>query len=391
MLKYRLAALAVAALAFNPSVAAAAGPSWEQWQSVKGVVDVDGPRTDGTFVVAGAGALYLLGADGNLTRFADGPGGYRNEDVGGETYIALARGGHVESAGCDFTPDEIFILRLHTPLGVTRVNATGDESGSFANLAGVTALGGIAFDTSGQFDHRLLVTGTKSGKTTVFAIDCNGGVNVITRTAPVMEGGLAVAPSSFGAFAGQLIAPDELSGKIYAIAPGGQVTLIARPALPTGVDIGVESVGFVPDGFAARGGSVYYADRLTPNNRHPGTDKLLRLSSTDLANNLVQDGDLIVATEGGARLLAVRCAANCTILPVVTTETKAHGEGHITFALNPAEEPPPSSPVPKAGQPLVPRAVTDFVGTWGIPTAVFILLIAFLAAVAVQTIRQRAR
>ena len=392
-MKYRIprlvVAIAVASLALAPAGVGAAGASWEQWWSVKGVVDVDGPRTDGTFVVAGSGALYLLDAEGNLSDFARGPGGY-HEDAGREAYIAVSRGGHVESAGCDFTPDEIFILRLHTPFGINRVSATGDESGSFTNLTGVTTLTGIAFDTTGLFDHRLMVSGTRSGKTTIFAIDCNGGVKTITKTAPLVEGGLAVAPSTFGSFAGQLIASDELSGKIYAIPPDGRVALIAKPAFRTGGDIGVESVGFVPEGFTARGGAVYYSDRLSPGSAHPGSDNVLRLSSGALADNLVQDGDLLVATEGGAQLTAIRCGANCTLLPVVTTATKAHGEGHIVFSMNPAPSPAPPAQ-PATSRPFLPQSLLDFVGAWGLPVAVSALLVVFLAFVAVQAIRRRAR
>jgi hypothetical protein len=394
-LKYRWlvrAAALVAAtwMALAPVGADAAGAVWEQWQSFKGVIDVDGPRTDGTFVVAGAGALYLLDGEGNQSPFSRGPGGY-HEDAGGEAYIAVSKGGHVESSSCDFTPDETFIVRLHTPLGVNRVSADGEESGSFTNLTGVTALNGIAFDTTGAFDHRLLVTGAAKGKTAVFAIDCNGAVKALTRTAPALEGGLAVAPPSFGPFAGDLIAPDELSGRIYAIKPDGSFALVVKPALPTGADVGVESVGFVPDGFTERGGAVYYADRVTPGGRHPGADKLLRLTSAQLADNLVQDGDLLVATEGGASTVAVRCAANCLVLSVVPAATRAHGEGHIAFAVNPAPKTAPAPVAARPSTPVVPQGLLDFIGYWGIPTGAFLLLVAFVAAVAVQAIRRRAR
>ena len=381
---------AAAWLALAPVGVGAAGAAWEQGQGVKGIFDIDGPRTDGSYVVAGAGALYLLDTEGNLTPFSRGPGGY-HEDAGREAYIAVSHGGHVDSAGCDFTPDETFILRLHTPFGVNRVSADGEDSGSFTNLTGVASLGGIAFDTGGAFDHRLLVTGTNKGKTSVFSIDCNGAVKVLTRTAPLVEGGLAVAPSGFGSFGGQLIAPDELSGRIYAIDANGKAMLIAKPKLATGGDIGVESVGFVPDGFTNRGGAVYYADRFTKGNKHPGSDKLLRLSSQALADNLVQDGDLLVATEGGAQVVAIRCTANCVILPVVPVATKAHGEGHIAFQLNPAREPSPTPVAAKPGSPAAPQGLIDFVGSWGIPAGVAVVLLLLIGAVAFQAVRQRAR
>ena len=138
MLKYlgRLgAAVAAAWLALAPASIVAAGPAWEQWQTVKGIFDVDGPRSDGSLLVAGSAALYLVDAGGNQMPFARGPGGYR-EDPGTEAYVAVSHGGKVGAAGCSFTPDETFILRLHVPMGITRVTASGEDSGSFANLTG---------------------------------------------------------------------------------------------------------------------------------------------------------------------------------------------------------------------------------------------------------------
>ena len=393
-MKYPLTALASATIgawiALTPVPAAAAATAWEPWQPVKGVFDVGGPRSDGSFVVAGSAALYLVDAAGHQTPFARGPGGY-HEDPGAEAYLAVSPGGDVAAAECSFTPDETFVLRLHVPLGITRVNAAGDETGSFANLPGVTSLSGIAFDTFGSFDHRLLVTGAAGGKTTLFAIDCSGAVTVITRSAPVLEGGFAVAPSTFGSFAGALIAPDELSGKIYAIARDGKVSTVARPSLPTGGDIGVESLAFVPQGLLSRGGAAYYADRLTPGSPHPGSDHVLRLTSDNIAGAGVQEGDMLVATEGGASLIAIRCQSSCTTVPVVGAPTKAHGEGHIAFTVSA----PASSPTPVQAaalkKPLVPLALVDFAGQWGIPTAVFALLLALILALAVQAFRHRAK
>jgi hypothetical protein len=383
-----LALLAAAFLALMSNPAIAADVTWEQWHALPGVFDVDGPRSDGSLVVAGRAALYLLDPEGNHTDFARGPGGY-HEDPGAEAYLAVSPGGHVDAAGCDFTPDEVFLLRLHVPIGITRVDAPGEEVGSFANVTGVSSLTGLAFDTTGSFDRRLLVSGQASGKSVITAIDCNGKAQVITRSAPVLEGGLAVAPSGFGAFGGALIAPDELSGKIYAIAPDGKVSQVAKPNLPVGPDIGVESVGFVPAGFMSRGGAVYYADRITPGNPHPGTDNLLRLTSADLSAAGVQDGDLLAATEGGATLVAVHCEAACKVVTVVAKPTKAHGEGHIAFTMSPLPPSPfPISPAATTGLRL-PANLVLFVGLWGIPAAAALLLVALLTAVGAQALRRR--
>jgi hypothetical protein len=366
-------------LALAPVSVSAAGPAWEQWQPVPGVFDLGGPRSNGSLVVAGSANLYLVDPTGNVTPFARGPGGYR-EDAGAEAYLAVSPKAHVAAASCDFVRDETFLLRLHVPLGIERVDAPGENTGSFANVTGVTSLNGIAFDTTGTFDHRLLVSGPANGKTVITAVDCNGRTQVITSSAPVLEGGLAVAPPGFGAFGGALIAPDELSGNIYAIGADGSVSTVAKPALPTGGDIGVESLGFVPPGFM-RGGKVYYADRLTPGNPHPGTDNVLRLLSADLAAAGVQDGDLLAATEGGATMVAVRCGAACIVIPVVTAATTAHGEGHIVFTIDKtAPSPTPSPTIKPSAKPSSPAvAGSNLV----IAILVVVVLLAFVIGLTV--------
>ena len=322
-----------------PISGAAAGPAWEQWQSVSGVFDLGGPRTDGSLLVAGSAALYTLNPAGDLQPFARGGGGYR-DDPTAEAYLAVSSGQHVAAAGCDFARDDAFILRLHAPIGITRVDRTGTQTGSFTNV-NAPGLNGIAFDTTGSFDHRLLAAGPVNGKTEVFAIDCTGAVQVVTSSAPVLEGGLAVAPSTFGSFGGALIAPDELSGVVWAIAPDGSSKQVVNSGLPKGGDIGIESVAFVPKGFT-KGGYVYYSDRATAGSPHPGTDRVLRLSSADLVAAGVRDGDMLGATEGGASMIDVRCSATCQVMDAVATPTTAHGEGHLVFTLNQAASPAPT-------------------------------------------------
>ena len=383
-----LVVLVVTHLAMAPAPAYAADVAWDQWKTFAGVFDADGTRSDGSLTVAGSAALYRVDPSGTVTPFARGPGGY-HDDPNTEAYLAVSPGGHVTAAGCSFVPDETFLLRVHAPLGVTRVTAAGEASGSFASVKGATALDGIAFDSTGDFDHRLLVSGQSSGKTVIFAIDCSGAVQVITRTAPALEGGLAVAPNTFGSFGGALIAPDELSGKIYAITKSGAVSIVAKPALAAGPDTGVESVGFVPPGFVGRGGAVYYADRLTPKNPHPGNDRLLRLTSAELVAAGVQDGDLLAATEGGAKMVAVRCASSCSVIPVVSKGTNAHGEGHIAFTVQAARA-SPTPTVPSASpQPSVTVQRAEFAGSLGAPAAALVILLALIGLVGVWAIRRR--
>jgi hypothetical protein len=361
--------------------AGATGPTWEHWKSVPGIFDVAGPRHDGTLVVAGNTQLFLVDAAGDVAPFARGPQGYTGyADVpGSEAYLTVSAGQALSAAGCSFAPDDVFVLRLHAPLGITRIDAQGNAS-SFATVAGVDSLNGIAFDTTGSFGYRLLVSGLSKGETAIAAIDCTGTVTFITHTAPALEGGLAVAPAGFTPYGGDLMAPDELSGKIYAIGPDGVVTEAALSGLPSGGDVGVESVAFVPQGFTG-GGFAYYSDRATPGSPHPGTDSLLRLSAAYLAGAGVHDGDLIGATEGGATMVDVRCSVTCQAFTVVQTASTSHGEGHIAFTVDKVSS-PASSPAASPARPASPNRE---------PLLVIAALFSIVAAALASTLAARRR
>jgi hypothetical protein len=198
----------------------------------------------------------------------------------------------------------------------------------FASLPPGGFPSGIAFDATGRFGHKLLVTTERQGRTTVLAIGCDGRLATVATGAPPMEGGIAVAPATFGRFGGDLIAPDEGRGLVYAVDPSGRVVTLARSGRPAGGDIGVESAGFVPPRVAA----AYLADRFSAHNKHPGDNAILRLAAADLARAGIRTGDLLVATEGGAGTIDVRCAAACTVRYVAAGPAIAHAEGHIVFA-----------------------------------------------------------
>jgi hypothetical protein len=292
-------------------------------------IDIAPPRSDGRLTVAADNHLLLMSPSGMVQPFARGASGYSN-GRGSEPYIALAAGEPVPGAGCAFPRDTLYVLALSKHPGVIAVDPRG-RARRFVSLVGRGLLNGITFDTTGRFAHRLLVTRAYRRRTTVFAIDCRRRVTVITRTAPQVEGGIAVAPPSFGRFAGLLVAPDELSGRIFAIATNGHVHRIADSGLPHGGDVGVESAAFVPSLFGA-GTTAFLADRMSPGNAHPGDDVILTLSGQALQRAGVSAGDLLVATEGGARTVAVRCASTCQVRQVANGPVVSHPEGHIVFA-----------------------------------------------------------
>lgn len=294
---------------------------WTPYVHVRTPIDVVGPRRDGALLVAANGRLWLLSRSGALRAFA--PSYHSNPGL--EAYIALAGARH---RGCGFGADTVYAISLGKPRGVVAVDSHGRVR-PFAKITAPGLINGIAFDETGRFGYRLLVTTTAGKHTSVDAIGCHGTVTSITRSAHRVEGGIAVAPASFGRFAGDLIASDELGGGIYAIAPSGQSALLAASGLSHGGDTGVESEAFLP----ARG--AFYAllaDRGTPHNRHPGDNVLLRVSSAALFAAGASPGDLLDATEGGARTVAVHCAATgCTVRHVADGPAAAHPEGHIAI------------------------------------------------------------
>ncbi len=294
---------------------------WPIQRHVPRPLDLAGPLRDGSIVLAAHGRLWSLDAAGHRTLFSaayDRPGN-------AEPYIAAPAPGH---RGCSFGAGTVYVLRLYGGRGVVGVRRHGPVR-RFASISAPGLIDGIAFDEAGGFGHRLLVTITDGTRTTVQAIDCHGRVATITRAAPRVEGGMVVATAPFGSFGGDLIVPDEKSGRLYAIAPNGATRLVVVSGLPVGQDIGVESEVQVPD---QRHYQVLGADRRTPGNRHPGDDALLRVGSGALTAAGVQPFDLLLATEGGARLEAVRCRSSCLVREVAAGPAIAHLEGHLLDA-----------------------------------------------------------
>ena len=199
-----------------------------------------GPRRDGEMVVAANGRLWLLSRGGDVREFA--PTYHSNPGL--EAYVALASPAH----------PRLQLRRGHRVRDQLRQAPRcrvdyPRRSGAAVRLdrrAGL--IDGIAFDETGTFGSRLLVVTTRGRRSTVDAINCHGAVRQVTASAHRVEGGIAVAPMSFGRFAGDLIASDELGGGIWAVTPTGHNLLVAASGLPHGPDTGVESEAFVPAG-----------------------------------------------------------------------------------------------------------------------------------------------
>jgi hypothetical protein len=320
-------------LLLAPTATQASQFTWRPAAHVPGVVDVTGPRSDGRLVVATSRAGLSLFDGTSLTPFARGSGGYVPSS-GGEAYIAVTPKIGLRKSRCSFNRDDVFALSPGDAR-IIRIRRPGMSS-TFASLPAGVFLSGITFDRVGTFGHRLLVSAVTgpiatTGITSLYAIDCRGRVRLAARPGPAVEGGIAVAPRSFGHFGGRLIAVHEQSGKVYAAKRGGGWRTIAIPPLHAGADIGVESIGFVPP-HLSRGGGAYLADLGAPGAPTVGTDSILRVGSGSILDAGVRGGDLLVATEGGAETVSIRCRIRgCSVRVVGAGPDATHAEGHITF------------------------------------------------------------
>jgi hypothetical protein len=326
------AALAIAALAPLAGTRAAQAqttrPTWTAAIPAPGVVDLTPPDRRGRFILTAGGLLSRFDT-GAFAPLARGPSGYASTT--GEPYIALATGRANRSARCTFTRGDVYAIEPSDQPAIIRVDSNGVAT-RFAPLPQGTTPSGIAFDDVGHFGFRLLVTATRGRATALVAVDCRGRARELSRSTPLhVEGGMAVAPRTFGRFGGQLIAPDELSGRIVRFDARGRARTLARSGLPAGADIGVESLGFLPLA-NRRARTALLADRGGQAEPHPGSDAILAVSTAALRRAGARPGDLLAATEGGALTVAVRCGRTCRVRRIADGPAIAHAEGHIVFS-----------------------------------------------------------
>jgi len=317
-------------------------PDWERWVTLPGAVDVVGPRPDGALVVAAAGKLFTVTPDGTTAPFST----YAT-DPGPESYLAMSPGLDVAAGpACRFDAGDVFALELAVaPLGVVRVTVDG-RSARFVDLTGVESLTGIAFDTTGRFGNKLLVAGRRQNRTVLFSVDCQGRVVTLTDNAPPIEGGMAVAPPLFGQHGGDLIGVDETSGDVVFIRFDGTNGVLVASGLPTGGDVGVEAMGFIPPEYLQRGGTAYMVDRRSPGAPTEGTDSIWRLGESVLRAVNIDNNDLLLSTEAAGKTVVVRCRETCRVLPLGQAPG-AHVEGHITVVLGPPQPQPFTGTDPK--------------------------------------------
>lgn len=310
--------------------------SWTPFRSAPGIVDLAGPRSDGRLVVSMGGGLQLFRGAG-LTPFTSesGPAPYIRS--AGEPYIALTPEVRLPNAHCSFHRDDTYVIG-DNPDRIVRVNRFGKA----ADFAAVPSffLSGITFDRVGSFGHRLLVAGHTFTEGGLYAIDCRGRVTALNEHAPIIEGGMEVAPRAFGPFGGRLIALDETTGAVWAFASDGSVAPVPAPPFPFGGDVGVESLAFVPR--LKPKGAAFLSDHGLQGAPYVGTDSILRLSAAQLRSAGVVAGDLLIATEGSALTADMRCRGQgCSVFTIGQGPFVTHSEGHIAFlGLKPPKKRP---------------------------------------------------
>ena len=297
-----------AACGSGPGRAGAPPPAaWQVYRHLPGVVDLAGPRGDGSFLVTAAGQLFVLGPDGTLTPFARGAGGYLTA-MGTEPYLALAGSDAVRGTACSFGNGTAFALEPGPRPGVVMISPQG-RARRFASLPPGRFLSGIAFDSTGRFGHRLLVTAGSGGRTTIFGIDCDGRVSIIVAGAPAVEGGITVAPATFGRFGGDLIAADETSGGCTPwTRPDRSAPWPGRPCRPAATS------AWSPPGSCRREQPPPTSPTAS---RRPTSTQATTPSWSYPQRNWRRPGSgpatCSSPPEGGAKTIDIRCPATCTI------------------------------------------------------------------------------
>jgi hypothetical protein len=332
----RWVAAASLAAALFCVIGAATGAAASRWHPVKRVneaVDLAGPRGDGRLIVATTGVslgrLWLYRPGDGLTRFARGSSGYSTSS--GEPYIDVSSGRRLDYANCSFGRDAVYALDQSMTPGVVKVTRAGIAS-RFVNLPLAGIPRGITFDRSGRFGYRLLVATAVGASTTVYGFDCRGHRAVFAEEVPAVEGGIRVAPRSFGPYGGQLIAPDEYSGNVYAISKTGAVHVVVNAGIAAGGEIGVEALGFVPQAFDRRPFAAFVSSSHGGSDFGRGSRTILSIGSSGLREAGLRPGDLLAANELAGTTVAIRCRKHCAARAIATGPRASHFEGHIVFA-----------------------------------------------------------
>jgi len=122
---------------------------------------------------------------------------------------------------------------------IYHITNAGGAPTLFATLPGAAGdVRQIFFDPGSSFGGNMLVT-TTSGN--VYEVDHLGNVSLLASVGEDTEG-MDIAPSTWGAFAGDLLVGSEGSGTVRLIDPSGNVTVLGH----TGEFPGAETISVIP-------------------------------------------------------------------------------------------------------------------------------------------------
>jgi hypothetical protein len=141
-----------------------------------------------------------------------------------------------------FIPDE---NRAALGGNIWVVPLQGGPPTSFVTNPDYVAFGGLFLPATGwgAASNNLLITGGGGNNGLIFTYAFNGTRTSFASVPVAQFNQPQIAPAGFGTFAGQLVVPEAISGKLYAFMPNGQSNIVGTvPFFPFGL-------GFSPSGF----------------------------------------------------------------------------------------------------------------------------------------------
>jgi hypothetical protein len=170
---------------------------------------------------------------------------------------------------------------------IFRYSPNGSSQSLFATLP--TAAGNVRqifFDPGISFGGNMIVT-TSSGN--IYKVSSAGTVSLLTSSIGEDTEGMAIASSTFGPYAGQLLVSSEGSGSLRLVSPGGVVTVVGSK----GMFPSAETVSVVPlDLSAANPLEGFYVANYPSN---------VQFASASNFTSLLGDG-IVTSESGGSRM-----------------------------------------------------------------------------------------